>query len=343
MQYSLREKMGALMYDVPRTLLALLPAFLFSSSRHPWLVIKNRNEHLIPDKNGEGYRCDWKWTSDLYLPKVFPLFGRLLYQRAFNDFPIVMQDEPEWVSNEKLEVSFIIGHRGLERLPLLLATLKSIAGQQDCRFECIVVEQDNVSRVKDELPGWVRYIHTPLPEENMPYSRSWAFNVGAAAARSDVLVLHDNDMLVPSIYAFEVLKHYRSGDEVVNLKRFIFYLDEKTTKQVCDSNELSSSNTVTNIMQNAEGGGSLGVSKSAYFTIGGFDERFIGWGGEDNEFWERAQTRKVHPYGYLPIIHLWHPAQPQKQDPDAKGVSLYKQLANQSVESRIKFLKKNIE
>jgi hypothetical protein len=50
-------------------------------------------------------------------------------------------------------------------------------------------------------------------------------------------------------------------------------------------------------------------------AIGGYDESFVGWGGEDNEFWERAQTRRVWPYAYLPIVHLWHPAQPRKQDP----------------------------
>ena len=44
------------------------------------------------------------------------------------------------------------------------------------------------------LPDWVRYLHTPIPE-GMPYSRAWAFNVGARAGRGEVLVFHDNDML----------------------------------------------------------------------------------------------------------------------------------------------------
>jgi len=37
--------------------------------------------------------------------------------------------------------------------------------------------------IQDELPDWVRYIHTPLPNKDMLYSRSWAFNVAAQEAK----------------------------------------------------------------------------------------------------------------------------------------------------------------
>ena len=66
-------------------------------------------------------------------------------------------------------------------------------------------------------------------------------------------------------------------------------------------------------MQNLEGGGSVGIDREAFFSLGGFDEAFVGWGGEDNELWERASAlRRTWRWGYLPIVHLYHEAQPGK-------------------------------
>ncbi|HUG41901.1 MAG TPA: hypothetical protein VMM12_15535 [Longimicrobiales bacterium] len=31
---------------------------------------------------------------------------------------------------------------------------------------------------------------------------------------------------------------------------------------------------------------------------------------------ERAHLRKVWPFGFLPVVHLWHEPQPQKAAPD---------------------------
>ena len=93
-------------------------------------------------------------------------------------------------------------------------------------------------------------------------------------------------------------------------------------------------------MQNAEAGGSLAMARSAFFAIGGYDESFIGWGGEDNEFWERAQTRRVWPFGYLPMVHLWHAAQPRKTDPDNPTLRHYEALSRIAVDKRIAELRK---
>jgi hypothetical protein len=212
-------------------------------------------------------------------------------------------------------VSFVIGHRGMERLPHLLSTIESIAGQRDVGVECLVVEQDTQTLVRAQLPGWVRYLHTPLPYPGMPYCRSWALNVGACYARGRVLVLHDNDMLVPTDYAREILRRADAGFEAINLKRFIFYLVSEHTRGAFAGTAALDWAPPSAIVQNLEAGGSIAITREAYARIGGMDESFVGWGGEDNEFWERAQTRRVWPYGYLPIVHLWHPAQPRKQDP----------------------------
>lgn len=334
-----RQIIGALIFDVHRFIWGILSVRKTCLSPS-WVFIRNRNENLISDTKYPGVKCSWQWTSDLYLPKVFPVFGRWLFRRAFRDFPIVFRDQPDITETEKPVVSFIIGHRGMERLPLLLATLRSIAGQRGCGIECIVVEQDNEKFIQDELPDWVRYIHTPLPDKNMPYSRSWAFNVAAQEAKSDCLIFHDNDMLVPAIYAKDIVRYCNQGYDFINLKRFIFYLDQVSSEKLAVTGDLSRTPVIEVIVQNLEAGGSFGAGRQAYFDIGGFDERFVGWGGEDNEFWERANTRKVYPYGYLPIVHLWHAPQLEKKNRlDCDGVYRYKELKKQAPQNRIKELR----
>jgi len=196
------------------------------------------------------------------------------------------------------------------------------------------VEQSATPDVKDELPSWVRYVHTPLPYANMPYSRAWAFNVGARAARSEVLVLHDNDMLAPADYAHEIIARHGEGYEVINLKRFIFFFTEADSSRVFSAGALVTKEPLVAIMQNALGG-SLAVLRRAYFGIGGFDESFAGWGGEDNEFWERAETRRCWSYGYLPFVHVWHAPQSGKLNSERLTAKLYEERSVIPVIDRI--------
>jgi hypothetical protein len=107
---------------------------------------------------------------------------------------------------------------------------------------------------------------------------------------------------------------------VVNLKRFIFFLNAGHSGRVLRENELTLDEAPQSVMQNAEGGGSLAITRDAFLAIGGLDESFVGWGGEDVEFWERAQTLRVWPYGYLPLVHLWHDPQSGKRAVNGNGL-----------------------
>lgn len=324
----IRNLAGVLLKDRRRYARAL------AANDDSYLALCNRTERLQAGPDGVGYRCEWQWTSDLHAPKFMPILGRRLMQRALADHPIRRAPNPERMPGNP-DVSFIIGHRGMDRLPLLLATLESIAGQKGAAVECLVVEQDVVSRLGGKLPVWVRYIHTPPPTADMPYCRSWAFNIGVKHAGGSVLVLHDNDLLVPDDYAAQILAKVRSGLEVVNLKRFIFYLDELPTTRVLAGKAGLTDAAPLAIMQNSEGGGSIAITRDAYHRIGGMDESFIGWGGEDNEFWERALTLKVWSYGFLPLAHLWHPAQAGKYQPNNQASKHYKTLSETPAEARI--------
>jgi predicted glycosyltransferase involved in capsule biosynthesis len=278
----------------------------------------------------------------LHLPKLFPLFGRIIIKRALLDYPVALAATPTTAQSKALpELSFVIGHRGTERIPLLLKTLESIAGQEDCITECIVVEQDQEQKIKHLLPDWVRYVYTPLPSPGIAYSRSWAFNEGARQAKSQRLVFHDNDMVIPKCYASEMCAIFNKGFLFVNLKRFVFYLDKSTSNHYVQDSSNNNLFGLNAIVQNLEGGGSFGACKKSFLEVGGFDERFVGWGGEDNEFWERALTKLTWEYGYLPILHLWHQAQPGKTEFDNSPTKkLLETLSCQPVEQRISYLNK---
>lgn len=299
-----------------------------------YLSLCNRNELLEPAPDGKGHRCDWQWTSDLHAPKYLPGLGLQLMKRALAEHPIIRSQAPA-VTGRKPDITYLIGHRGLVRLPHLLATLESIAGQTGAVVECIVVEQDVEARLAGKLSAWVRHVHTPPPAADMPYCRSWTFNIGVKHAQADVVVLHDNDMLIPTDYSTSILEKVRNGYEVVNLKRFIFYLTEEHSNSVFTSNAELFCAAPDYIVQNLEAGGSVAITKKSYEKIGGLDESFIGWGGEDNEFWERAQTLKVWPYAFLPIVHLWHAAQPGKLQSDTQTLKHYRTLSAMSVTARI--------
>ena len=321
---SLRTIAGALLYDWPHYARAM--------RRRDWLGLHNRHE--VIERDAVGVRPRWQFTSELHIANVFPSTARVILREAARDWPIVLSDAAP-ATAERPDVTFLIGHRGRARLPHLLATLRSIAAQRDAAIECIVVEQSNEREIEAELPSWVRYVHTPLPQRDLPYCRSWAFNVGAHAARGEVLILHDNDFLVPERYAAEALARVRDGHEFVDLKRFEFYLSEADSARLFASGRLSLDVAAT-IVQNLQGG-SVVAARDAYFAIGGFDEAFIGWGGEDNDFWERAEAHGgVYAFGYLPLVHLFHAPQPGKlMGDDAPAVKRYRELMTVPAAERI--------
>jgi GT2 family glycosyltransferase len=153
-----------------------------------------------------------------------------------------------------------------------------------------------------------------------------------------MVILHDNDILVPSRYAAEVAERVAEGFRFVDLKRFLFYWSDETTERAFSSSAISL--TAETIAQNLQGG-SIVATKDAYAAIGGFDEGFVGWGGEDNDFWDRAEEAgSTYRFGYLPMIHLFHPPQAGKVAGDAApAVARYRELEKVPPEERIRRLR----
>ena len=335
-RFGLREQLGVLLKDRWRW-----ERCLRSPSRR-YLSLANRSESLDAAPDGLGYACRWAFTSRLHAAAVQPALGLRLLRRCLADAPIARRSSPA-PSDEPPELSVMIGHRGTERLPLLLATLESVAAQQDVRLECLVIEQDQEVRIAASLPSWVRHIHAPLSDAGAPYNRSHTFNSGARHARGPVLLLHDNDMLMPQGYGERILERITRGYAVVNPKRFIFYLHQDHSQEVLRSKARLDQQPADYIVQNLEAGGSLAITARAYRDLGGMDEDFSGWGGEDNEFWDRCLTLPTWIWGYEPIVHLWHASQPLKHTPDNPNLRHCREVMAIPAQERIARLRRRAE
>lgn len=329
-----RELAGVLLIDLPRYQRAL------SSSGPEWLGLCNRREHLeqAPD-GGPGVRCDWVWSSALHAASVVPSLGRRLLHRALRTSPVCLDAAWPACPPQNPRISFIVPHRGMERLPLLGLVLRSLAGQGGVSAECILAEHSPQPCVEAGLPAGVRYVHAPA-SSGEAFSRARAFNRGAHAARGDVLVFHDGDLLAPAAYGRAVLERFEQGYDVMDLKRFIFYLDEGDSLALASGVDLAALRAPRRVVQNSTGGGSLAVGREGFERVGGYDGTFIGWGGEDVEFWERAQRLRLYPYGHLPFLHLWHPPQPEKTPAkDAGGMRRLAEVTKVPVDERIRRLR----
>lgn len=280
-EMSLRQLLGVLVRDGLR---------FERHVRGRWERVHNRRERILV--KGRAVRCEWLWSSSIDYCRYVSGAGERLMRRALSEWPIEYDSRPAHDGDP--EVTFIVGHRGQDRVPLLRETLRTIAAQRDVTVECIVVEQSHASEL--DLPDWVRHVHQPV-DADAPYNRARTFNLGAQHALGSILVMHDNDMLAPSRYAAELVRQRDCGFAAIDLKRMTFYL--------------SKAGTFLDAVQNVRGG-SVAVTREAFAAIGGFDEQFVGWGGEDVEFWERAETLAATRFGYLPFVHLWHEPQPEK-------------------------------
>jgi len=323
-------------------ILAELPEYAVKLSRKSdgWLYLTNRKQKSIPAPAGQGLCFLEEYTSQLRAPKLFPKLSTKIFNKALDNNKFRLLNTGMY--SEKPVVSFIIGHRGEDKTAHLNAVIQSISGQSLKAIECIVVEQSSRPEVVNKLPDWVTYYHINVNDSEL-YNRSLAFNYGANKARGQYLVLHDNDLIVPSDYTQSHISILEQGFDIANLKRFIFGLSKADTEKVFMEKDVNRDIVPEYILQNAKGGGSLFINKTAYHEIGGFDERFVGWGGEDNEFWQRAQVLRIYPFSNLPMIHLWHRPQLGKRGGKTGGgrdtEALLNELSKNSIYNRIEALK----
>jgi len=199
--------------------------------------------------------------------------------------------------------TYIIGYRHSdERYKNLSRTLEWLNNFPDS--EIIIVEQDitqKLSLSNDKIKHIFVY-------NNSAYNRSWAFNIASKLASTEKICFGDSDLVMNVSHFLESLSELENFDVV------------SPYKVVLDLYEVESEfplSQMENIQRPGRGetdnqkinlcGGIVLFRKDAITKIGGWNEDFIGWGGEDD-----FQTLKVNLFGLkskeMPYkcYHLYH-------------------------------------
>jgi len=332
-KFTIKEIVAATILERPYYEFILELPWLARKFGLSWINLHNRYERLIRSRKGPGVICDWEWTRPLFLCNIYPKIAQKVARSAFSKWPIKLANKQKIFLKDKPLISFIIIHKGIERMPLVEFVIKSIFGQSDIPVECIIIDQSETEALKErllknkDLIEGVRYHHIPIPNKSNRFHKAWAFNLGAKMAKADILVFHDGDVIIPADYSREIVFNFRRQYEVVRLQRFTFCLSHQSTQLILSEGasalEKYSQLSFDSVRQNEEGG-SIAVKKKTFFELGGFDEAFIGYGGEDNEFFNRCLSRKAYIYSYLPFMHLFHSPQPEKDNNNRKVNEAYR-------------------
>ena len=238
--------------------------------------------------------------------------------------------------NKPFLFSFIIGYRHRnDRIHNLRRVLEWLYGFG--RIEIILVEQDKKPKLPDFSIKGVKHIFT---KSNMPYNRSWAFNVGLKYATTDVIVFGDSDLIMDPNEMINSLKMLESYDcvspysSVLDLNQNESNLPIEQLKMIQRPGRGENDNQKINLC-----GGIVMYRKDAIHKIGGWSEDFIGWGGEDN--FQEFKTKKMLTWyeNKSKCYHLWH----ERGAPDQKWYARTMDLLNKLMALNDSELNKQIQ
>lgn len=170
-------------------------------------------------------------------------------------------------------------------------------------FEFIFIEQKNSNDYQVVDTKGIPDEHIVVEHHGL-FNKSWLMNIAARKATQDVLVFMDADTIFGTEYLYFV-NHWRINQKPTP-KFFIGWdwiiklpgRDEPTVRMV-RSTALTA-------------GGIFWINKDFFWEAGGMNENYFGYGGEDNDFWVRANfllgkrnLKNVSNAPY-PLAHIYH-------------------------------------
>ena len=212
----------------------------------------------------------------------------------------------------ELPVSVVVTYyEAPEALELTLAALESQTYPREL-FDVVIVDDGSRTPLAPPAgsPLKVRVVH----QEDRGFGLARARNTGARAASSEILIFLDCDMMPEAEWLAEHARWHHAANDALTLgfrahvevdgidadavRTRPGALSELFADRPADrpawiefhmtrTRELTSDN---DDLFRAVTGGNLGISRSFFESVGGYDETFTQWGAEDTEFGYRAYT-----------------------------------------------------
>ena len=161
------------------------------------------------------------------------------------------------------------------------------------------------------------------------FNKGWGLNVGARHANSAVLVFTDADLLVPLMLP-RAVEHCLKHVQLVKPYRQVLDLSPEATAHLRagNSHALQDMASIANNRQ-ALGevaplcGGAFAIRTDAFLKLGGWDERFVGWGAEDDAFSYKVQRARLSALEFddVAALHLHHPRSDDREKNAAQYAS----------------------
>jgi len=144
------------------------------------------------------------------------------------------------------------------------------------------------------------------------FCKSRMINEGVAKARNNNLLITDIDVVFQKDIILEALEEVEKHSMIIPMNE-LWWLSRQGTERVLNSKrELKVSNDMVlkkekRVLYRPNGWHVM--TKDSFYEAGGYDERFVGWGGEDSCFIRACVTMSSKPFLRKEAVayHLWHP------------------------------------
>ena len=195
-------------------------------------------------------------------------------------------------------VSYIIGYREstADRKSALVFVLRWLRSFFP-NMEILIVEQDEEPKlVLDESLN----VKQLFVYNKGLYNRCWAFNVAVKHTNKNVFIFSDSDVVLKKEHYLECLDAINIFDAVTPNKETAINIavtnPDRLEFHVLEGRILDTFASMFMIM-----------TRNGYERIGGWDERFEGWGAEDNALSHIIFNKLTSKTFKLPVFHIDHP------------------------------------